>query len=260
MKVTLLAGHCERPAGEACLVYRPKDPDTHCSVDICSVSAMAHATATPIRILLADAHAATLAGLRMAISGEPFMIVAEVADAGTAVEAALRERPDICILDADMPGGAVGATAEITRCVPEGSVVVFGSSRDDAVMLDVVRAGAVGYLLKNIDPERLRYALVGVTQGEAALPRTLVTRLMLEFRVRERRRHVPIGGGEAAELTAREWDVLALMSEGGSTKDIAGTLGISEVTVRRHISGLLAKLRVPDREAAVAILRNAGRP
>jgi DNA-binding NarL/FixJ family response regulator len=221
---------------------------------------MAAATPNLVRVLLADAHSATRAGLRMALGGGPFTIVAEVDSADAAVEEAVRERPDICVLDADMPGGAVAPTAEIVRAIPDAAVVVMASSRNDATMLDVVRAGAAGYLLKDMNPERLQFALIGVTRGEAALPRMLVTRLMLEFRVRERRRHVPIGGGEAAELTAREWDVLALMSEGGSTKDIAGTLGISEVTVRRHISGLLAKLRVPDREAAVAILRNAGRP
>ena len=188
----------------------------------------------------------------MALSGDPFVVVAEATDSGAAVAAALREHPDVCVLDADMPGGAVGATAEITRTLGGAAVVVLASSRDDGAMLDAVRAGAAGYLLKDMDPERLRYALIGVTKGEAALPRTLVTRLMLEFRVRERHRAIAVGNARAAALTRREWDVLSLMAEGASTSAMAQALGISQVTVRRHISGVLSKLGVADRAAAVA--------
>lgn len=203
------------------------------------------------RLLLADGHTATLAGLRMALSGDPFRIVAEVADADAAVEAALREHPDVCVLDADMPGGAVGATIEITRRLEGTEVVVMASDRDDAAMLDVVRAGAMGYLLKGMDPDRLRYAIIGVTNGEAALPRTLVARLMVEFRARERRR--TLTGG--ARLTHRELEVLELLAEGSSTRAVADTLGISEITVRRHVSSATAKLGAPDRAAAIAALR-----
>jgi len=206
---------------------------------------------TPIRLLLADAHAATLAGLRIALSGEPFTIVAEVADARAAIEAAIREQPAVCVLDAEMPGGVVAATGEITRRVDGTEVIVMAATRDDEAMLDAVRAGAMGYLLKEMDPDRLRYAVIGVTNGEAALPRTLVTRLMLEFRVRDRRRAV-VGG---ARLTPREWEVLELMAGGSSTRAMGEALGISAVTVRRHVSRVLAKLDVKDRAAAVELLR-----
>jgi DNA-binding NarL/FixJ family response regulator len=205
-----------------------------------------------IRLLLADAHAATLAGLRMALSGDPFAIAAEASDARSAIQGALHEHPDVCVLDADMPGGAATATAEITRRCEGTEVVVLAAERDDSQMLDVVRAGAMGYLLKGMDPDRLRYAIIGVTNGEAAVPRTLVARLMQEFRVRERRRAL-VG---TARLTARELGVLELLAEGSSTRAMAETLGISEVTVRRHVSGVLQKLGVSDREAAVAILRD----
>jgi DNA-binding NarL/FixJ family response regulator len=218
---------------------------------------MAVATSNRVRVLLADAHSATLAGLRIALADGPFDIVAEADDADSAVEAANRERPDVCVLDADMPGGAVRATAEIVREQPEAAVVVMASARHDTTMLDVVRAGAVGYLLKDMDPERLRFALLGVTQGEAALPRALVARLMLEFRVRETRRRIVTAGGHEAELTRREWDVLMLLAESASTREIAGSLDVSEVTVRRHISGVLSKLGVSSREAAVELLRSA---
>jgi DNA-binding NarL/FixJ family response regulator len=206
---------------------------------------------TTIRLLLADAHAATLAGLRMALSGDPFTVVAEAGDAASAVEAALREHPDVCVLDADMPGGAATATADITRQLRGTEVVVLASERDDATMLDVVRAGAMGYLLKGMDPDRLRYAIIGVTNGEAAVPRTLMARLMLEFRLREHRRSL-VG---SAQLTPREFAVLELLAEGASTRTMAQNLGISEVTVRRHVSSVLAKLGVSDRAAAVEALR-----
>src|SRR5205814_8375425 len=130
-------------------------------------------------------------------------------------------RPDVCALAPDMPGGAVRGTAEIVRAQPEAAVVVMASARNDTTMLDVVRAGAVGYLLKDMDPERLRFALLGVTQGEAALPRVLVARLMLEFRVREVRRRLIAAHGKEAELTRREWDVLSLLADGASTREIA---------------------------------------
>ena len=133
----------------------------------------------------------------------------------------------------------------------------MAATRDDGTMLDVVRAGAVGYLLKDMDPERLRFALLGVTQGEAALPRVLVARLMLEFRLRDSRRRLVAARGNEAELTCREWDVLSLLADGASTQEIAASLGVSAVTVRRHISGVLRKLGVNSREAAVELLRPA---
>jgi DNA-binding NarL/FixJ family response regulator len=221
---------------------------THQSPDVCSTGKM-----TTIRLLLADAHAATRAGLRMALSGDPFTIVAEAPDAATAVTAAVSERPDVCVLDADMPGGVAAATAEITRRCEGTEVVVLAADRDDGQMLEVVRAGAMGYLLKGMDPDRLRYAIIGVTNGEAAVPRTLVARLMQEFRVRERRRAL-VG---TARLTPRELGVLELLAEGASTRAMAETLGISEVTVRRHVSSALQKLGASDRAAAVSMLRGS---
>ena len=218
---------------------------------------MTVASSNRVRVLLADAHSATLAGLRMSLVGGPFDIVAEADSADGAIDAAERERPDVCVLDADMPGGAVRATAEILRAHPEVAVVVMASARHDETMLDAVRAGAVGYLLKDMDPERLRFALLGVTHGEAALPRALVARLMLEFRVRESHRHLMTPGGHEAELTRREWDVLTLLDKGASTREIAEALGVSAVTVRRHVSGLLGKLGVDSRDAAVELLRSA---
>jgi DNA-binding NarL/FixJ family response regulator len=209
----------------------------------------------PIRVLLACAYPATRAGLRSALSDERFELVAELADAPAAIDAARLECPDICVLDADMPSNAIEATARILRDSPETAVVLLAATQADDDMLEAVRAGAAGYLFKDMDPERLRFALIGVMEGEAALPRRLVARLMQEFRLRERGRQVPTIGG--VRLTERERDVLELLGEGASTREVAAALSIADVTVRRHVSAAVAKLGVADRAAAIAVVRAA---
>lgn len=211
----------------------------------------------PYRIVLADAHAVARTGLRMALVGDEFTVVAEAADARAAVDATMRERPDLCVLDADMPGDAVEATARITRDVPGTCVVLLTTERGEAAMLEAVRAGAAGYLHKDMDTERLRFALRGVLQGEGALSRKLVARLMQEFRARERGRRLALPDGGEVELSGREWGVLELLASGATTRDAATALGISEVTVRRHVSSATGKLGVADRESAVAAVRAA---
>ena len=204
-------------------------------------------------VLVADDHPPTRAGVRLALERGGFAVCAEVGDAGGAVEAALRERPDICLLDIHMPGGGIAAAAEISRRLPDAVIVMLTVSREDADLFDALRAGAAGYLLKDIDPARLPVALEGVLAGEAALPRGLVTRLVQEFRTRSKSKRL-LAGFAGAKLTDREWDVLELMREGQSTAEIAARLAIAPVTVRRHISEILRKLRVTDREAAVRLL------
>jgi DNA-binding NarL/FixJ family response regulator len=210
-----------------------------------------------IRIVVADAHAAARTGLRMALRGGEFDVVAEVADADAAIAATVREHPEICLLDADMPGDAIDATAQITAQAPQTAVVILATERGDEAMLEAIRAGAAGYLHKDMDPERLRYALRGVLDGEGALSRRLTARLMQEFRARERGRRLMAPSGGEVELSAREWGVLELLAGGASTREAATALGISEVTVRRHVSSVTAKLGVADRDAAVAALRAA---
>jgi DNA-binding NarL/FixJ family response regulator len=166
----------------------------------------------------------------------------------------VEHRPDVALLDIHMPGNGIHAARDIVKAAPEVFVVMLTQSAEDADLFDSLRAGAAGYLLKEMDPNRLRFALHGVTQGEAALPRRLVARLMLEFRVSERGRHLDLGREVPVKFSAREWDVLLLMVDGASTRDMANELEISDVTVRRHVSRLLAKLEVQDRSAGVALI------
>jgi DNA-binding NarL/FixJ family response regulator len=207
-----------------------------------------------IRVLVADDHPPTRAGVRMALEANGFEVCAEVGDAGSAIEAARRELPEVCLLDIHMPGDGIHAAEEISRELPETAVVMLTVSRTDSDLFDALRAGASGYLLKDIDPARLPLALHGVLEGEAALPRQLVALLIEEFRERKRRRRIPLRGRRSAELTDREWEVLELMRQGCSTEEIAARLFISPVTVRTHVSAILRKLHVPTREAAIELL------
>lgn len=207
-----------------------------------------------IRVLVADDHPPARAGVTAALERDGFVVCATAADARSAIEAARRERPDVCLLDVHMPGEGIHAAETIARELPETAVVMLTVSRTDADLLNALRAGASGYLLKDIDPERLPLALRGVLSGEAALPRRLVAVLIEEFRERKRRRRIPLVGRRSVELTDREWEVLESMRLGWTTEQIAERFFISPVTVRTHIASILRKLQVPDREAAIALL------
>jgi DNA-binding NarL/FixJ family response regulator len=213
---------------------------------------------TAIRVLVADDHPPTRAGVRAALERAAFSVCAEAADAPAAVEAARRERPDVCLLDIHMPGDGIRAAETIARELPETAVVMLTVSRADEDLFSALRVGASGYLLKDIDPGRLPHALLGVLDGEAALPRRLVALLMEEFRERRRHRRIPLLGRRSVELTDREWEVLDLMRKGLSTQEIADQLFISPVTVRTHVSAILRKLHVSSREAALELLDGDG--
>jgi RNA polymerase sigma factor (sigma-70 family) len=209
-----------------------------------------------LRVLLADDHEPTLVGMRAALEHAGMKVVAEVMTGPDAVLAAIGTRPDVALLDVDMPGGGIEAAAQIAREAPDTSIVMLSEIARDEDLFAALGAGARGFLLKETDPERLPYALAGVMKGEAAVPRTLMARVIDEFRARETA-HQPLTG----KLSAREREVLQLMADGLTTRQIADRLGISAVTVRRHVSTTIEKLGVPDRAGAVAAFRAAqGRP
>jgi DNA-binding NarL/FixJ family response regulator len=205
---------------------------------------------TPIRVLVADDHTPTRSDMREALEHDDrFVVVAEAADGPGAVQAALRERPDLCLLDIKMPGSSgIAAAREITSRLPETKIVMLTISVDDDDLLNALRAGAAGYLLKDIDPSRLPHALSDVLEGSSAIPRRLVARLVDEFRDHgPRRRSVVTELGH--DLTSREWEVLDLLRQGRSTREIAERLYVSRATVRSHVAAILKKLNLPDRQS-----------
>jgi DNA-binding NarL/FixJ family response regulator len=203
--------------------------------------------------VLADDHATARLGVRLALEEGGFQIVAEAIDAPSAIAAALEHRPDLCLLDVYMPGGGIAAAAELAEALPGMPIVMLSVSDTNDDLFDALRAGACGYLLKDTDPKRLPFALRAVLDGEAPLPRVLTARLITEFRRHGRERRIPDADGSLVTLSERESEVLELLRTELTTKQIAHRLGISPVTVRRHLSEALRKLRVTDRGAALRL-------
>jgi DNA-binding NarL/FixJ family response regulator len=207
------------------------------------------------RVLIADDHAPTRDDVRRVLDrDERFEICAEAADAAEAVQAALREKPDVCLLDLRMPGGGLAAVWEITSRLPEAKIVILTVSDHDSSLFAALRAGVHGYLLKTMNLNGLPDALDGVCHGEAAMQRTLVARVLESFHHREPRWREAAGNGRTRwRLTSREWEVLDLLAQGLSTAEIAERLVLSCSAVRAYVAAIVRKLGVPDRAAAVEL-------
>jgi DNA-binding NarL/FixJ family response regulator len=153
-----------------------------------------------------------------------------------------------------MPGSGIYAAKQISRALPQTAIVMLTQSREDEDLFDSLRAGASGYLLKDTDPAKLPDVLRGVLAGEAAMPASLVTRVLREFQG-PRRRLLPSRSSAATKLSPREFEVMELLGQGDSTEEVANKLFVSPTTVRVHVSTVLRKLRVKDRESAFNLLR-----
>jgi DNA-binding NarL/FixJ family response regulator len=201
-------------------------------------------------VVIADDHQITRLGVRMALLGDGFDVVGEAEDGPGALRTVLAKEPDVCLLDIRMPGCGLEAAQAISEQVPATAVVMLTVSDSTEDILAALRAGAVGYLPKDTRPDRLAAALCGVLKGEAALPRTLVGRVLSEFRGLGAPTIDPVRVG-SVELTPRESEILRLLRAGKSTIEIGEMLSLSPITVRRHISSGVAKLGVADRDAAL---------
>ena len=211
----------------------------------------------PSRVLVADDHAPTREDVRAAVESDPrFTVVAVAADAADAIQAALRERPDVALLDMRMPGSGAAAAWEITARLPATRAVMLTVSRSDEDLFAALRAGASGYLLKDMPFEAIGDELTGVLEGRVALPPELVVRLVDEFRDTAPRRRALLGQRAGAQLTSREWQILDLLRQGLATSEIARRLFVSPATVRSHVAAVLRKLRVPAREAAIRLFED----
>jgi DNA-binding NarL/FixJ family response regulator len=206
------------------------------------------------RVLIADGHSATRAGLRLAVTRGGFDVIAEAKERGAAVDAAFETRPDLVLVSVDLPGGGIETVRTIAERLPAARLVVLSGRLSGEELVSAVLAGASGYLAVGMSLSRLPDALRGVLAGEVALPRAHTRHLLEALRFRDVGRAL-IAEHSAATLTDREWEVLQLLAADASTATMALRLGISEVTVRRHVSSLLAKLAVPDRAAAADLFR-----
>jgi two-component system, NarL family, response regulator LiaR len=192
------------------------------------------------------------------------IVLAEARDGREAVELTLRYRPDVVVMDVVMPGlDGITATRQIRHQLPEQLVIVLtGAGADDADFgLLALRAGAGGFLSKEVEIEALPRALEGLHQGQAAISRTMTLALV------KRLRELPNGSSGMrpvkSPLTAREWEVIDLLKETKSTDQIADELVLSPETVRSHVKNILRKLKVRSRQEAVSVadeMRNAAPP
>ncbi|HEX5416881.1 MAG TPA: response regulator transcription factor [Chloroflexota bacterium] len=195
-----------------------------------------------IRIVVADDHPVVRQGLRMFFASDSgFEVVGEAADGTSAVELARQLRPDVVVMDLLMPElDGVGATALIRRELPNVEVVILTWVVEASHVVGAVRAGAVGYLLKDTDSRELLQAVRGAAAGRVQLAPEAAMRLMREMR--------SINGPES--LTDRETDILRLLGQGLTNRDIAASLQIGEKTVKTHVSNILAKLGLQSRTQA----------
>ncbi len=204
-------------------------------------------------VLVASAHFPVRDRLRAGLASAGFD-VSIAADAATTVRIAGRTRPDLCLLDIDMPEGGAPAVVRILDAAPAAVVITLAFSEEDEGLFDALEAGASGCMLKDVDVSLLPGLLRRALDGEALLSRRLTARLVAEFREHGRRRRIVARGSPGTELTRREWQVLDLLIRHLTTGEIAAQLFIAPVTVRTHVASILRKLQAPNRQAALRLL------
>ena len=209
-----------------------------------------------MRILLADDHALFRGGLASLLKAWGMEVVAEASDGLEAVQKARLLRPDLVLMDINMPQcNGLEATRQIKAEVPETKVVILTVSDDSDDLFEAMKSGAQGYMLKDLSSEQFGELLQGVARGEVALNPNMATRIWNEFS-KERAKRQAEAGEEA--LTERETEVLLLVAKGDSNKEVALALHISENTVGYHMKNILSKLHLKNRTQAVSYAHREG--
>jgi NarL family two-component system response regulator LiaR len=235
----------------------PKHPTAAKRADIaCSLVSTRESSAiadSVLRLLIVDDDPLVRSALRAAMNRtEGIEVAGEAVDAEAAIAAALECRPDVVLLDGEIPGlDVVTMTRRLREAVPDVHVVVFSNADDEALSIRGLRAGAVGFLVKDLTSDALARSLQGVLRGEAAVSRALALKIV------DYLRDMPDAGHGMrpvwSPLTSREWEVLDLICLGRSTEEVARELDLSTETVRTHVKRVLAKLGARSRAEAVEI-------
>ncbi len=206
----------------------------------------------PIRVLVVDDHALFRRGLQMVLEQEPDIeVVEEASDGAEAIAKATEKLPDIVLMDVRMPRrGGIDACTAIHETVPSAKIIMLTISDEEADLYDAIKAGAMGYLLKEISIEEVAAAIRAVHGGQSLISPSMASKLLTEFasmiRKTDDRQQVP-----TPRLTDREMEVLKLVAKGMNNRDIAKQLFISENTVKNHIRNILEKLQLHSRMEAV---------
>ena len=201
-----------------------------------------------IKILLVDDHKIVRQGVRAYLHTlADIQVIAEADSGSAAIRAVEQYQPDIVLMDLEMPGelDGIAATRQIRKLRPETQVIVVTSHHQDEYIFPAVRAGAISYLLKDVEPEELASAIRKAAHGEAVLDSRVASRIVQELQGLRKENVNPF-----TELSEREFDVLRLIAAGKSNAEIAETLVIGESTVKTHISNILRKLHLEDRTQA----------
>jgi DNA-binding NarL/FixJ family response regulator len=207
-----------------------------------------------IRVLIADDHPLVRQGLQAALAALPELeVVAEAATGSAAIREAVLHRPDVVVMDLQMPElNGIEATRELARAVPSAAVLVLTMFDDDDSVFAAMRAGARGYVLKGAEQQEIARAIMAVAAGEAIFGPGVAARVLTYFATS------PRTPAPFPELTAREREVLDLLAAGRTNSQIAERLSLSVKTVANHLSAIFAKLQVADRTQAILRARDAG--
>jgi DNA-binding NarL/FixJ family response regulator len=213
----------------------------------------------PIRVLIADDQELVRAGFAMILAAQPdITVIGEAADGAEAIRAARATSPDLVLMDIRMPNvDGIAATTAICRDTP-AKVLVLTTFDVDEYVYDALRAGASGFLLKDMRRDELVEAVRVVAAGEALLAPTITRRLIADVVARGRPQTPPRTDAQLASLTARETDTLRQVARGLSNAEIAAQLYVTEHTVKTHVSSILAKLGLRDRVQVVVLAYESG--